>query len=81
MEWFQFMLFVLACPMLSRKIHIFVGPFNAVDPEVASKKEGQRPHRELLLFPLGEGWLTIPYYVLDGRGVKGSYLWDSYFTC
>lgn len=54
--------------MLSRKIHIFVGPFNAVDPEVASNKEGQRPHRELLLFPLGEGWLTIPYYVLDGKG-------------
>lgn len=56
--------------MLSRKIHIFVGPFNAVDPEVASNKEGQRPHRELLLFPLGEGWLTIPYYVLDGKGWK-----------
>lgn len=53
--------------MLSRKIHIFVGPFNAVDPEVASNKEGQRPHREPLLFPLGEGWLTIPYYVLDGK--------------
>lgn len=44
MEWFQFMLFVLACPIF-RKTHIFVGPFNAVDPEVASNKEGQRPHR------------------------------------
>ncbi len=50
--------------MLYRKIHIFIGLFNAVDPEVASNKEGQRPHRELLLFPLGKGWLTIPYYVL-----------------
>lgn len=53
MEWFQFMLFVLACPMFSRKIHIFVVPFNAVDPEVASNKEGQRPRTPYL--PLGRG--------------------------
>lgn len=39
MEWFQFMLFVLACPMFSTKIHIFVVPFNAVDPEVARDRD------------------------------------------